>query len=50
MNSGRYRTFLPKPFIDDSDTEFHADQEGFKDVGLKINRNEFICLQSSTKS
>ena len=50
----RYCTLVPpRPpsfLVDDSGAEFHADQESYRNVGLKVNSNEVIHLQSSRKS
>ena len=37
-------------FIGDSGAEFHADEESYRNLGLKMNRNKVIHLQSSPKS
>ena len=34
----------PHFFIDDSGAEFHADWESYKNLGLKINKNEVIYI------
>lgn len=41
-----YCTFVPHFFSDGSGAVFHADQEPYKNLGLKINRNQTVDLQS----
>ena len=44
VNVRLYCTFIPAFFIVDSSVKLHAGQEQYRNVRLKINRNEVIDL------